>query len=66
MLLDDLHLTFGEIADRWARESADHPSALDRDKTLDRLQRALRHGEFDFATLTVDEALRHVLAEGKM
>ena len=47
MLLDDLHLTFGEIADRWAREVAAMPDGLARDVILLDLLRAIWRGEFE-------------------
>lgn len=63
MLLRATHLTFGKIATLWAKENADKPSGLNRDKILDELKKALRQGEFDFATLTIDMAPRDVLVD---
>ncbi len=63
MLLQDSHLKFGDIADRWARENTDHPGALSRGQIVDQLKEALRRGEFDFATLTVGQAPRDVLVD---
>ncbi len=63
MLIPRNHLTFGEIARLWAEEDAGKAFAASHDDILDFLERALRYGEFDFATLTVDEAPRDVLAD---
>ena len=47
MLLQDSHLTFGRIADEWAREVAAMPGGLARDKILHDLVRAVWRGEFE-------------------
>ena len=53
MLLNQAYLSFGEMADRWARESADHPAALERDKILARIVAGLLNDEFNYAELTI-------------
>ncbi len=58
MLLNQTHLSFGEIADRWARENASHPAALERDKILERVEAGLRSDEFDYAELTIRRTVK--------
>lgn len=47
MLLQDSHLTFGKIADKWAREAAAMPGGLARDEILHELLKAVWRGEFE-------------------
>ena len=53
MLLNQTYLSFGEIADRWARENASHPAALKRDKILAQIVVGLLNNEFNYAELTI-------------
>ena len=47
MVLQDSHLTFGKIADEWAREAAAMPGGLARDEILHELLKAVWRGEFE-------------------
>ena len=47
MSLQDSHLTFGKIADEWAREAAAMPGGLARDEILHELLKAVWRGEFE-------------------
>ena len=60
MLLQASQLTFGEIMDRWARESADHPGALSHDRILERFFDALHNDEFSHARLKVWQHPKYV------
>ena len=65
MLLQATHLTFGEIATRWARENAAHPGALDHDQILERFEGGLRRNEFPLAEMTVWQAKKYVSKDNK-
>ena len=47
MRLRKSHLTFGKIADEWAREAASTPGGLDREKTFHELVKAFWRGDFE-------------------
>lgn len=47
MRLRRSHLTFGQIADEWAREVSSQPGALSRDEILHEIIRAVWRGDFE-------------------
>lgn len=47
MRLRRSHFTFGQIADKWAREVSNQPDALSRDEILHEMIRAVWRGDFE-------------------
>ncbi len=63
--MDDSHLTFGKIADEWARELADAkvPGRRERDEIFLTFLRGALAGEFDDKNVTLAQARRDVYSE---
>lgn len=65
MRLNDSHLTFGKIADEWARELADAkvPGRRERDEIFLTLLRGALAGQFDDKGVTLAQARKDVYSE---
>lgn len=65
MLLRESHLTFGRIADKWAREleEAKTPDRRNRDEIFLEMVRDIRRGQFDDKGITLARSARDVYSE---